>query len=333
MRLKKSWILAAAMRGEYALGRDGAVPDYESWSRISLQKQVSDLEDDLREALGYFVGDASAVTRLSALNWLADRFERWETAGRGLFTISTVLEFEQNVGSMKVVREKLDIPPYTELLLQPAVEVAFRHPEYMLARDLEFLYELYLDTESLLKRIDDWSRAPKWAQAGSENVQALARTSILACFNLLESFVSGLARAHVMEQPDLDAQIARRLLNTQEPLRKRILAIPRAIVGESFSLDINKAPFAELFGPIKHHRDAFVHCEPGALGAQRGYVKEALFHDVSPKLVHDAVACTIDAIQLIWTAVYHKSGPRWLHDLDQTGRFGRVNLTVVPRAE
>jgi hypothetical protein len=81
----------------------------------------------------------------------------------------------------------LDFPPYAELLLQPGLDVAFRHPEYMLARDLEFLYELCFETELLLRRVPDWSSAPKWAVAGSENLQTLARTVILSCFNLVES--------------------------------------------------------------------------------------------------------------------------------------------------
>jgi flavin reductase (DIM6/NTAB) family NADH-FMN oxidoreductase RutF len=37
---------------------------------------------------------------------------------------------------------------------------------------------------------------------------------------------------------------------------------------------VNKPPFSELFGRIKDHRDSFVHCEPGDLPSERGYVKE-----------------------------------------------------------
>jgi hypothetical protein len=151
----------------------------------------------------------------------------------------------------------------------------------MLARDLELLYELCFDTELLLQRVPDWSSPPKWAGAGSENLQTLARTVILSCFNLIESFVSGLARSHIMQHPTLDEQVVKRLLNNQEPLKKRVIAIPKAIARESTSLDINKPPFSELFGEIKHHRDAFVHCEPAPLLSERRLPKEALFHDVS----------------------------------------------------
>jgi hypothetical protein len=60
-------------------------------------------------------------------------------------SVSTAWEFEQNVSLMLMEYQH---PAYSELLLQTGFPVAFRHPEYMLARDLEFLYEVYLDTES-----------------------------------------------------------------------------------------------------------------------------------------------------------------------------------------
>ena len=134
--LKKSWLLAAAMCGKYNLGGDANVPDYENWSRLRLQQQVLDLEADLRDALGFFMKEAIAVTSSAAIVWLAERYEAWGSAGWGLFTISTVREFDVNVAPMYI--PQLDVPPYTELLLQPGVQVAFRHPEYMLARDLGY---------------------------------------------------------------------------------------------------------------------------------------------------------------------------------------------------
>jgi hypothetical protein len=332
--LKKSWLLLAAMHGKHDLGVDGRVPDYQHWSRVELQQQVTDLEDDLRDLVGRFaLQHAHQITRGKALEWLSERFDAWEAVDRGFFVISTAWEFEQNVVPLQKAYETLDCPPYAELLLHPAIEVAFRHPEYMLARDLEFLYELCFDTEMLLCGVPNWSSVPKWAEGAGENLQTLARTVILSCFNLVESFVSGLARSHVMLHPTLDEQTVKRLLNNQEPLRKRVTAIPKAIAGESIPLDINKRPFSELFGKIKNHRDAFVHCEPGPQVSERGQLKEALFHDVSFEFAQQSVRSTIEVIRSIWRAVHGRSGPRWLHDLDDTGHFRRVNLTVGVRQE
>ena len=65
-------------------------------------------------------------------------------------------------------------------------------------------------------------------------------------------------------------------------------------------LDINKQPFSVLFGVIKAHRDAYVHCEPGPMHSERGQHKEALFHDVSRTLVEQSVRSTIEVLRLIW---------------------------------
>ena len=293
LKLKKAWLLAATMRGHKPKGPEGIIPDYTQWPRRQLEQHVANLEHDLSEALSYFIVDSKHATRSRVVTWLADHFDRWRHSGFGLFTICTLQQFEQRVGTL-LIHEHMDVPPYAELLLQPGHEMAFRHPEYMLARDLELLCGLHADAEQLLKTID-WSSPPEWAGFASENAQALARTSILACFNLLESFTSGLARSYAMTRPSTDEHFQTKLLSTREPLRKRVLAVPQMIVGSQIALDINKPPLSTLFGPIKQHRDSFVHCEPGVIESERGYVKEAMFHDVSIELVEVAVKATGNA--------------------------------------
>jgi hypothetical protein len=136
--LKKSWLLLAAMYGKHHLGVDGIVPEYQDWSRLELQQQVSDLEDDLLDLAWRFAHkDAHQITRAAALEWLAERFDEWEKLDRGLFVMSTAWAFEQNIAPLQWPSEALDFPPYAELLLEPGLDVAFRHPEYMLARHLE----------------------------------------------------------------------------------------------------------------------------------------------------------------------------------------------------
>jgi len=333
--LKKAWIFVGAMVGEYNLGADGVIPDYERWSRLRLQQQVEDLESDLMGTLEHLLkDDVGKVTLRPAVEWLAQKHDEWKPKRHiAIFTIGTMKEFAEHVAPLHEVMESLDAPPYSEMLLQPGSAVAFRHPEYMLARDLEFLYELYLDTDALLNTVRNWYQAPDWARAGAENIQTLGRTVILSCFNLVESFVSGLARAHVMETPGLDDVAAKKLVDTHEPLRKRVIAIPKTIIGGEVPLDINKQPFSVLFGVIKAHRDAYVHCEPGPMHSERGQHKETLFHDVSRTLVEQSVRSTIEVLRLIWKVVHNRSGPRWLHDLDQEGHFKRTNLTIARRPE
>jgi len=328
VQLKKAWILAALMIGYVPRGLEALIPDYSSWSRKDLEPHVADLESDLHEALKHTLNSPSRRLPPHALSWLAAHFDRWHEAGFGLLRLSTAQDFERNVGALRA-RSHLDIPPYAEMLIQPGIDVAFRHPEYMLARDLECLHDLYRDAERLLETIN-WSSPPAWAGAASENAQTLARTAILTCFNLLESFVSGLARAHVMLYANLDATVTSKLLSTQDALRRRIVSVPRQILGREPPLDLNKPPLSTMFGSLKQYRDSFVHCEPGDQPAAHGYVKEELFHDVSPKLVDEAVSTTESIIRLVWKAVYGVDGPRWLGLRDDSGQYRRQNLTVAP---
>lgn len=246
LQLKKAWILAVSMTGYVPRGSEAEIPDYSSWSKRTLEAHVADLESDLREALRHTLTSPGRRLRHHSLSWLEAQFDRWREAGFGLFRLATAQEFEANVGQLRA-KSHLDIPPYAELLIQPGIDVAFLHPEYMLVRDLECLHDLYRDAEHLLTTVN-WSSPPEWAGPASENAQTLARTTILTCFNLLESFVSGLARTHVMLNPRMDKTATSKLLSTQDALRRRIVSVPRQILGKEPSLDLNKPPLSVMFG-------------------------------------------------------------------------------------
>jgi hypothetical protein len=201
----------------------------------------------------------------------------------------------------------------------------------MLVRDLGLLYDLYRDAESMCDAIN-WRNPPAWAANAGENTQALARSVIQTCFNLLESYVSGLARAHIMQKP-VDIQVREKLIDTRESLRKRIRQVPALITGRECPLRQDDYPLGPLFDDIKRRRDAFVHCEPGRQESGRGYIKEAVFHDISPEVVGSAVKATHDTIRQIWQFVHERQGPRWLPALDPSGRFGKPNLALAPRHE
>jgi hypothetical protein len=328
--LKKVWQLAALMAGHIPRGSEAIVPDYLSWRRRELEPHVQNLEADILDAFAFVLENPTAGLRSSALRWLAAAFDRWQESGFAEFlNLSNALDFESNVGKLRA-RDVLDIPPYAELLVQPGVDLAFRHPEYMLARDLECLHDLYRDAEQLVSsRRSEGDRA--WRMSSSENAQTLGRTAILTCFNLIESFISGLARAHAMLSPSLDPAIQARLLSNQDALRRRIVAVPRQILGREPGLDINKPPLSTLFGPIKQLRDSIVHCEPGSQLSSHGFVKERLFHSISMSLVDETVETTEAVIRLVWQEVYTTPGPRWLGIRDESGRYRRQNLALTLR--
>ena len=55
------------------------------------------------------------------------------------------------------------------------------------------------------------------------------RATIQCCFNLLEAFTAGLARAKVMCADDLDQKSVAELQDRRSPLRKRIMIFETAI--------------------------------------------------------------------------------------------------------
>lgn len=217
---------------------------------------------------------------VSAVDWPAEAYDRWAFAGFANFTLCTVQQWEERVGALRA-HVVMDIPVYAEMLLQGlAMSVAFRHPEYMLARDLELIFNLACDAEKLVDGVD-WRNAPEWAPGASENCLALNRAVIQTCFNLLEAFTSGRGRAYVMTHPELSTAESADLIKNQGPVDQRLLRILEVITGGSTcGLNASSPPLRDLFGRIKQKRNAFVHCEPGPQLTKSGYAKEAVFHDV-----------------------------------------------------
>jgi hypothetical protein len=328
MKHKKAWLIAAAISGYKANWRQRNIPDYTEMKRRELESCLNELRQDIATFLDRFIGRNLAIQSKS-VTWLSEQYDRWGKAGFGVFVICNLHQFELQVAPLRV-HEHMDIPPYAELMIQPGLEVAFRHPEYMLARDLDLLYSLFMGAETLLKGVN-WSHPVKWAASASENSQALARASIQACFNLIESFTSGLSHAYVMTNPTMDEKTRKKILDTRIPLRTRILAVPRLITGVEIALDYNKYPLGDLFGKIKKQRDSFVHCEPGVDESERGYVKEAMFHDViGPERVNETIRATTDVIRCIWKAVHGRQGPKWLPDIGTGRNSERLNLVIAP---
>jgi hypothetical protein len=225
LKLRKAWSITALLAGYVPTDAEATIPAYRSWPRKRLDPHIADLETALSEAAGAIVVRPASLSNPGA--WTG-----WQVTsirGRSRAVASTPCaaswEFEQQLGSLPA-QDVLDIPPYAEILLQVGSEVAFPHPEYMLARDLVCLLQLYSDAEALLERVEV-ADPPRWAGRASENAQGLARITILTCFNLLESVVSGLARAYSMQNAELDESSQEKLLSSKDALRKRMLAVHR----------------------------------------------------------------------------------------------------------
>lgn len=331
--LKKAWMFACVWTERVSKVPPAYlhVPDYASWSKKALMPEVEALRKDTRDVLRKIVRNRDRRNLDRLAKWMGEQFDHWVTEGGGIHRVCLAQDFEDQFGEL-LARDGLEVPPYAEMLVQGSYGgLAIRHPEYMLARDLLFTYSLFRDADELLKQAD-WRRPPDWAAFGGENVITLGRLTILCCFNLLESFVSGLARAHVMLTPSLPESEVKKLLDSDSELLSRMIGIPRRITGQQpLGLNRDKPPLKRLFKTFKKHRDAFVHCEPGPQESSRGYVKEEAFHDVTRENVDEAIELTEEVIRLIWKHVHRMDGPRWLPKIRESAASGsRLQLSVPP---
>jgi len=283
LALKKAWLLAAAIvgAGEQLPQKDLHIPNYLAWENKALKRQIRNLEDDFEDVAKLLLLAWKRNNLPSITAWLAERFDEWQQAEFSVFELGRVHDVEQAVGLLGH-RRMIDCPPYAQVLLQGFFGAAIRHPEYHLARDLALLYNLFLDSEAILNE-----QQRKKQRHSSEHSQSLARSVILTCFNLLESFVSGLATAYLIEDPDGPEDIREKLEDNKLSLRKRLVSFPSLVAGGSVLIDDSKPPLKKLFGECKERRDSFVHCEPGPTPTKWGYVKEKHFHDVDRPVVRD----------------------------------------------
>lgn len=305
------------------------MPDYAKWTRRMLENQVHELEEDVRQFLPLILGLHRTRQQEEKFILFASRnYERLMTA-TGPFRLCTVHEFVRDVGPLRAIKV-LDAPPYAEILMQGFRGVAYRHPEFMLARDVECLFELFWQTEDIVRPTMRAPIQPDWMWNATQNVQTLARATILACFGLIESFVSGLARGHIMTHPNLDAPTRKKLEKTHGPLLDRLLEVPLLIKGVPSPFSATEPPLGRLFGDIKQRRDAFVHCEPGDHEARPGLIKQKSFNEVSPDVVGDAVRLTADTIRAVWCWVHDiETAPAWLKFTGERKREG-LGVRAVP---
>ncbi|BDC51598.1 hypothetical protein F183_A39130 [Bryobacterales bacterium F-183] len=246
-------------------------------------------------------------------------FDDWRRSAFGRKSLGRLHEVESKLGFTLEATAAMDLPPYTELLgQQREFPIAFRHPEYMLSRDVEALYSIFHQSEALIEKID-WRVASERAGAASEWNISLARSTIVSCINLVESFVSGLAVGCLMRNPSHLATSHQKELEALETsLDKRILRVPAIVSDGRFELKKNDDLYIKFIDK-KRRRNAFAHCSPGTNPDRHGIVKEFLLHDVDRIQVDETVLIVHRLITTIFQGVYGKSGPYWLYKLDITG--------------
>lgn len=326
--VKKAWLLAAAMVGigRQLTEKDYFIPNYASFENKWLKRHIKDLEDDFEVLAEQILLDWKRSDLPRRIAWFSKKYAAWHDTGFQLFSLGRVHEFEREVGRLGFKRI-MDCPPYAELLLQGFSGAAVRHPEYHLSRDLALLFNLFLDSQEILDQALKERRIHS-----SEHNQSLGRSVILTCFNLLESFTSGLATAYLMENPSAAEGIVTQLQGKKPNgrdmgLRERFALVPGLVSGKP-KLDDGQPPLKPLFSECKQRRDSFVHCEPGPKDTKWGYNKEQRFHEVDECVVRETVDLTYEAICVAWKHVCAKDRPTWLTKRLMNGRFAQSEVVL-----
>jgi hypothetical protein len=330
-RLQKSvWLIVAILGAGRPLKRDEcSIPDYGRARTNLLKRHIVDLEVRFEKLATLAFLQWNRGRQKEASTWLAARYDEWHDVGFGVLEIGRVHEVEAVVGPL-ANREVMECPAYAQVVLQGfEVGAAIRHPEYHLASDVALFYNLLLDADGLVVRASRENDQPC-----SEHVQSLARAVILTCFNLLESFTSGLASSWLLANPAGPPDVVNALQGKDAKGRdmslcKRFCLFPALISGKP-KLDETKQPLVQLFKECKRRRDSFVHCEPGPTPSKWGYVKERHFHEADLASARKTVDLTWEAICLAWKTVYPSECPRWLLQRDDKGRFPRTRVQIQP---
>lgn len=322
LQQKKAWVMGIALIGKPVSLPSGHLdlPSYLDWQIKPLKRHLDDLKRDIDEVGKLLILNGwNASQRNTAVPWLATKYDEWMRSRQPIWEVGRVLEVENAIGKLGI-RKRIECPPYAQVLLQAFFGAAIRHPEYHLAHDLALLNNLFLDAEAIA---DEHLRNKR--PHSNENSQSLARSVILTCYNLLESFVSGIVTEFVIHNPHAPQETLKRLQKPKDrSLKVRFEEVPALITGVEDVMAPFKNVLSALFGEYQKRRNAFVHCEPGPVTA-----KEAFFHETDAKVVRETISLTISAIRSAWKVVHKTEGPRWLPDPDTKGRFASIEARLL----
>jgi hypothetical protein len=311
---KKAWVMGIAILGNPANEPPDSfdVPNYLHWQIKPLKRELDCLRQDLDEIGKHLIlEDWNSAQRNKTVLWLATKHDEWVKSRQHIWELGRVHEIEQAIGRLGS-RNRVECPAYAQVLIQGFNAPAIRHPEYHLARDLALLNNLFLDAEAIAAEHQKNRRLHS-----NEISQSLGRSTILTCYNLLESFLSGLVAAFIIENPNAPQETIKKLEKPKDrTLKARFVEVPALITGVPNVMEPFRSVLTPLFGDHQKRRNAFVHCEPGPVTP-----KEAFFHETNARIVRETVSLTIRAIRAAWKVIHKTDGPRWLPDPDPKGRF------------
>lgn len=158
--------------------------------------------------------------------------------------------------------------------------------------------------------------------------EANQRACVLACFNLIEAYINGLAwdYVHTHEISGLSKDNRNVLTESDRPVNiiDRLVKIPRLVAEKDVgALHQTRDPLKSFIDVIKPYRDAIVHPSPFAAPEKfGGYDKLSKIYDLNISTVRSAVDVTIAMIGQVHRFVSAgEEMPAWLLRRSEDGTF------------
>lgn len=200
----------------------------------------------------------------------------------------------------------------------------FKYPEHMLARDIAEALTLLARAEKILKGHEDKSHQSvvrEREQVGSaialENFSC--RACLLACANLIEAFLNGLAW-DFSRAPGNIANLSEKgkKLIQDATLRDKIIKYPKIITGKALWTE-NDEQVKSFLEQVKPFRDSLVHPSPFSTPERFGGVdKLERIYRIDPKIARQAARISVEVIERMFRHIrgHDAELPDWLHDVE-----------------
>jgi hypothetical protein len=210
----------------------------------------------------------------------------------------------------------------------------FQFPEDILTKDIVVALKILQASEAELKKFKNKSH--QHLSANQEQIKGairqkefVQRAIILSSFNLVESFLNGIAWDYCQKHDisNLSKRKQNLLTDTYSvSIRDKLLKYPNLISGSTTQTEQTEELFLDI---IKPFRDSLVHPSPFSAPEKfGGYDKLRKIYDLNENIAIQAVEMLVEIISKIFKQI-HGSGDRpvWLRELNETIREFKGNIS------
>ncbi|MCC5797031.1 MAG: hypothetical protein JJU48_06860 [Methylophaga sp.] len=314
----KASALGRLMLGEFDSWEEYLQPattDYASLPRRQLKAGHADVRKRLRKEIDAFYSRNFVSIRDDSILTLYEDI----VSARGLE--APLNEFEEKYGKIK--REVLKGNPAHLTVSVTLWGLKFLFPEDLLSKDIVSALGLISESRDKMKKYESQKHISLKNKTHEfiphiRRIEFAQRAIVLACFNLMEAYLNGLAWDYCQSNDlsSLSNRKAKLLTDTSTAsLRDKLANYPRIIAGCE---DVDIDGVSGFLDVIKPFRDSLVHPSPFSAPEKfGGYQKLKKLYELDYHVSIMAVASTVLVIKGIFQLLEHSNGsPKWLSEIE-----------------